>query len=253
MLAGRPTTADPPSISLTQRCFKIRAAETARERHSAHSLVDRMYATRGYQSGMQAHAESPHRKTFLASDHNSTIGTLTIGLDSSAGLLVDELFPQEVNRMRSVGLQVCEFTKLAMDRHERSPRLLAALFHVAYIYAYRIKAVHHLVIEVNPRHVRYYQTMLGFKVIGERRYNQRVNAPAVLLSLDLCFAQGQIARFGGKPESSMTERSAYPYFFSVTDEAGIVGRLLRTDEDIAHVFETEAARDREQRAGEPLH
>jgi hypothetical protein len=196
-----------------------------------------MYATRGYQSTPLPDAGSPSQKTFLASDHNSVIGTLTIGLDSGRGLLADDLFPDEVGRLRDAGLQVCEFTKLAMDRRARSPRLLAALFHVAYIYAHRIKALHNLLIEVNPRHVRYYQTMLGFKAVGAVRHNTRVNAPAVLLSLDLNHAQEQIARFGGRPELASAERSAYPHFFSARDEQGIAGRLLRTDEDIAHVIE----------------
>lgn len=203
----------------------------------AHNLADRMYATRGYQSIVFPVVEPSHRKTFLASDHNTAIGTLTIGLDSSDGLLVDQLFALEVDRIRGAGMKVCEFTKLAMDRHARSPRLLAALFHVAYIYAHRVNRLHFLVIEVNPRHVRYYQTMLGFKVIGEQRHNCRVDAPAVLLSLDLDHAQRQIARFGGKPELAATERSAYPYFFPLQDEDGIVGRILRADEHIAEVFE----------------
>ena len=37
------------------------------------------------------------------------------------------------------------------------------------------------VIEVNPRHARYYQRTLGFRQIGELRQCQRVEAPAVLL------------------------------------------------------------------------
>ena len=237
MLAGPPASAELPSDSVRDRCFKIRAAESPRERRSANSLIDRMYATRGYQSTSLPDEESLNRKTFLASDHNAAIGTLTIGLDSSEGLLVDHLFPDEVSVFRAAGRQICEFTKLAMDRHARSPRLLAALFHVAYIYAHRIKALHSLLIEVNPRHVRYYETMLGFNVIGAVRHNARVNAPAVLLSLDLCYAEAQIGMFGGKSELAATERSAYPYFFSMNDEAGIVGRLQRTNEDIAQVFD----------------
>ena len=39
----------------------------------------------------------------------------------------------------------------------------------------------YVVIEVNPRHVRYYERMLGFEVIGPERMNPRVEAPAVLL------------------------------------------------------------------------
>ena len=242
MLAGPPTSAELPSDNVRDRCFKIRAAESPRERRAANSLIDRMYATRGYQSTSLPDDEPTNRKTFLASDHNAAIGTLTIGLDSSEGLLVDQLFPDEVGVFRVAGRQICEFTKLAMERRARSPRLLAALFHVGYIYAYRIKTLHNLLIEVNPRHVRYYESMLGFNVIGPARHNARVNAPAVLLSLDLCYAEAQISIFGGKPELATTERSAYPYFFSMKDEVGIVGRLQQTSENIAQVFDFDSTR-----------
>lgn len=253
MLVGPPTPVELPSESAQQRIFKIRAAETTRERRSASALLSRMYATRGYQSTQLGDEESAHTKTFLASDHNAAIGTLTIGVDSPAGLKVDELFPNEVGRFRDADLRVCEFTKLAMDRRARSPRLLASMFHVAYIYAHRVKELTHLLIEVNPRHVRYYETMLGFEVIAAARHNPRVNAPAVLLSLDLCHAEKQIGLFGGRPEMCAVERSAYPHFFSAKDEAGIAGRLRRSDEDIAHVFEIDSARAAASAAGASLH
>jgi hypothetical protein len=124
-------------------------------------------------------------------------------------------------------MRVCEFTKLAMDSAIESKRVLASLFHVAYIYAHRIKGMHCLVIEVNPRHVRYYERMLGFRPCGPQRMNRRVSAPAVMMALDLAFAADQIGRFGGKAESPEAARSLYPYFFSVAEEAGIVGRLRR--------------------------
>ena len=253
MLAGPPRAIETPCETERKRLFNIRAAQTPRERRSASSLLSRMYATRGYESEHLPDEECEHAKTFLASDHDSAIGTLTIGLDSSSGLKLEALFPDEVGRFRDAGHRICEFTKLAMDRRARSPRLLASMFHVAYIYAHRIKDLSHLLIEVNPRHVRYYESMLGFNVIAAARHDPRVNAPAVLLALDLGHAEEQIRRFGGKPELSAVERSAYPHFFSSKDEAGITGRLHRCDDDIAHVFETDAARAAEAGAAAPLH
>jgi hypothetical protein len=237
MLADQAAVIEQPSAVERRRCFAIRAAESVRERRTASRLVERMYASRGYEGASLPSEESPHRKTFLACEHNEPIGTLTISTDSIEGLKVDSVFPEEVAQFRAEGHRICEFTKLAMDRAARSPRLLASLFHVAYIYAHRVQGLSHLLIEVNPRHVRYYVTMLGFTVVGPVRHNTIVNAPAVLLSLDLSYAKEQIAQFGGRPELSVSERSAYPYFFSAKDERGIVDRLTRPDEDFSHVFE----------------
>lgn len=205
--------------------FKIRAAKSWGDRSSASLLVNRLYATRGYKSGQSLDEDDPNRLTLVATAHQTVVGTLTIGFDSGGRLLVDELFAEEVNALREAGREVCEFTKLAVDGLVRSQRALAAMFHVAFIHAHRIRGCDNLLIEVNPRHVRYYEAKLGFKVFGPQRHNSRVDAPAVLMSLDLWHAQEQINKFGGRPELVPTERSLYPYGFSTSEEDGIVGRL----------------------------
>ena len=210
-----------------QRLFKIRAADSNGHRSSASILINKMYATRGYTTtGLPAEG-TPNRITLMACEHHETIGTMTVGFDSDNGLLVDELFQEQVDGLRERGRRVCEFTKLAIDSSVKSKRVLASLFHTAYIYAHRVHGFQDLLIEVNPRHVRFYERMLGFVVKGPERMNPRVNAPAVMLALDFSHAHAQIARFGGKPHLAETERSLYPYFFSVGEEAGIVGRLRR--------------------------
>lgn len=216
--------------------FRIRAADSSGERSSASILIDKMYATRGYKTTPLPAESTPNLITLVASNHRSTIGTLTIGFDSGDGLLVDGLFPDEVDKLRDAGRTVCEFTKLAMDNVTRSKPVLAALFNVAYIYAHKIKDADNLLIEVNPRHVRYYRSMLGFTAIGPRRLNRRVNAPAVLLSLDLAYAREQINTLGGKPELAETCRSLYPFSFSSREEAGIIARLRRTKAEATQIF-----------------
>jgi hypothetical protein len=212
---------------VSRRLFKIRSADSSGQRSSASVLINRMYAMRGYRSTPLPDEQLPTRITLVASEHEATIGTITIGFDSEEGLHVDDLFGAETARLRGAGRKLCEFTKLAMDSVVRSKRVLASLFHVAYIYGHRLMGFDDLLIEVNPRHVRYYERMLGFRVRSQQRLNLRVHAPAVLMCLDFAHAHDQIERFGGRPEYSLVERSLYPYFFSVAEEAGIVGRLQR--------------------------
>jgi hypothetical protein len=207
------------------RLFKIRAADNEGQRSSANVLIKRRYSWRGYDAPSISADDSLDRITLMASDEETTIGTLSIGFDGRDGLMVEELFPREVGDLRASGRSICEFTKLAMDAILGSKRVLASLFHVAYIYAYRVKGFDCLLVEVNPRHVRYYEKILGFKVMGPERIDRRVNAPAVLLCLDFSHTEEQIGKFGGQPQLSVTERSLYPYSFSVEEEAGIVGRL----------------------------
>lgn len=208
------------------RAFKIRAAVTRDDRATASSLIQRMYAGRGYNAAALPEEPSCERLTLVASAASAVIGTMTVGFDSEQRLCVDEVFPDEVNSIRMAGRQVCEFTKLAVERGIRSQRVLAAMFHVAFIHAHRIRGCDNLLIEVNPRHVRYYERKLGFKVLSAPRLNKRVGAAAVLLSLDLWHAQTQIALLGGRPELSTTERSLYPYALTPDCEAEVAGRLL---------------------------
>ena len=224
---GEPDGPIGPQIS--RRLFQIRMADSAGRRSDASILINRMYATRGYRSSGLPERAAPSRITLVASEHDEIIGTITIGFDSPAGLLVEDLFATETQELRRAGRTVCEFTKLAMDSVVRSTRVLATLFHVAFIYSHRIVGASDLLIEVNPRHTTYYKRMLGFEVVAPERLNHRVNAPAVLMRLDFMHAHAQIAQFGGTLRPVGPARSLYPYFFSPADEAGISARLHGAD------------------------
>lgn len=204
--------------------FKIRLADTHGQRSSASMLIKKMYSWRGYQTAFNMD-DQPNRMTLVASSDDRTIGTITIGFDSAIGLLADDLYKVELDLLRSQGRRLCEFTKLAVDGEIKSKQVLAALFHIAFIYAFDIQKFTDLLIEVNPRHVKYYERMLGFTGWAETRINTRVNAPAVLLRLELGYVRSQIAKFGGKPELSIGEKSLYPFSFSQGEEAGISNRL----------------------------
>ena len=204
--------------------FKIRLANTEGRRSKASFLIKRRYAWRGYQISAQSGAAA-NRITLAAFNEEQPVATIAVNIDSKVGLEIEELYPDEVKSLRRMGCGLCEFTKLAVDNVIRSKAVLAAIFHIAYIYAHRIQHCTDLLIEVNPRHVRFYEAMLGFKKCGDERTDPRVNAPALLLRLQLLHAEAQIARWGGHAELGKKMRSLYPYFFSALEEQGIEGRL----------------------------
>lgn len=213
------------NIATEQQKFKIRLATSQDRAHSASLLIQKMYSWRGYDAG--AIQEDPNRVTLLAFDQDVIVGTLTLGLDSPVGLLVDELYKPEVDLLRADTRKVCELTKLAVDENVKSKQVLASLFHIAYIYGHNIHHGTDFVIEVNPRHVQFYKRMLGFRAFGPERYCERVGAPAALLRLELNYAGREIERLGGQGKEVAREKSLYPYFFSRNDELGITTRLQR--------------------------
>ncbi|NLZ41707.1 MAG: long-chain N-acyl amino acid synthase, partial [Comamonadaceae bacterium] len=164
-----------------EREFKIESADSFIVRQSANRLLSERYGWRGYHAVSLPVNQTTNRTTLTAIEDAATIGTITVGLDDSTGMNCDDVFGGELDALRRAGRRLCEFTKLAIDPMTGNRRVLAALFHVAYIVAHRLRGRDTLVMEVNPRHVRYYQRMLGANVVGGERTNRSVNAPAVLL------------------------------------------------------------------------
>jgi hypothetical protein len=205
--------------------FTIRLANTAGQRNSANVLIEKMYSWRGYQT--TAPANEDHNKiTLLIFKLGQSVGTISLNLDSESGLLLDELYKAEADELRRSGRQLSEVCKFAVDHVVNSKRLLATMFHIVFIYAYRIHDRTDFLIEVNPRHVAFYRRMLGFERLGVERTCARVAAPALLLRLKLEHMCRMIQTFGGCGCGVPGERSLYPNFFSPAEEAGITGRIL---------------------------
>lgn len=212
---------------VSERFFTIRAADSSGVRASAGALLSERYAWRGYHTVSLPSDQTRSRMTLSAQEGDLTIGTITVSMDGPGGLSADDAFGAETAQLRAEGRRLCEFTKLAVDPEIGTTQVLAALFHVAYIVAHRLRRYDTLLLEVNPRHVRFYQRMLGCRVIGSERLNRSVNAPAVLLSADFGYIREQIAVFGGRPERASEERTLYPFAFSSPEEDGIIGRMMR--------------------------
>lgn len=204
--------------------YKVRLADTPGQRNRASMLINSMYTWRGYSTyGMDLLHRDPHSITLEAASGHQLIGTLTLGLDSDEGLLADQLFHNEIEAFRATEGSVCEMTKLAFDPQHSSKEVIASLFHLAYIYAHDIYEATDLFIEVNPRHVQFYQNRLGFTQRGKMRTCRRVNAPAVLMHVPLDYVAQKISSCAGLRDSS--EKSLYPYFFSEAEIQGLSKRI----------------------------
>jgi len=206
--------------------FHVRCAQGDAQRRAARHLVRRMYSHRGYLAPSVDELVDPRTVTLVVARADEPVGTLSVGFDSARGLLCDELFKAEVDAVRASGRRVCEFTKLALDIDGDSQQVLASLFHMAYLHAHRLRGCHDVLIEVNPRHVAYYRRMLDFRVVGAERVCPRVNAPAVLMALDLSHTRRQIERYAGRFDLlAAGERSLYPYAFEATQERRMLAAL----------------------------
>ena len=204
--------------------FQVRLADTHGSRNKSSLLINRRYAWRGYKNdaGTASSPEANHI-TLQACRVDAVFGTLSLRFDSEAGLAADNLYKAEIDRYRDSGARVCELTRLAIDPEHGSKEVLGALFHLTYIFGNVFGPATDVFIEVNPRHVVFYKRMLHFRQVGECKMCERVNAPAVLLHLNVAHVTEQIARYGGTRDPS--QRSLYPYFFSKAEEEGLQRRI----------------------------
>lgn len=204
------------------KVFKVRLARS-RAVYDARALVQKRYAWRGYSLPTPNLEDS--RITFIAYSQGVVVGTVSIRLDSDAGLAASSLYPEEIAELRNAGAKICEFTQLAVDKEAGSKPILAALFHTAYLFAYKVKGYNCAVIEVNPRHVPFYRRALEFQILGPERMHPRVQAPAVLLCVPFERIEQGLEQYGGNVDYTHKTHTLYPYGFPPEEEVGVLKRL----------------------------
>lgn len=163
-------------------------ARTYREIDEAEALVYRQYCARGFsvaEPGTRPHASraSARRESVIIARLNGrVVGTMTVGIDSPNGLLVDEANREYVDPLRAGGLRLGEVVRFALEKDVDSRRVLAALFNAAHGIM-EANRLHYVFIEVNPRHATFYRRAFCFRVVGEEKCCPRVGAPSVLLRM----------------------------------------------------------------------
>ena len=197
-VSGRPVPSVGGDGELAHHGYRVREVSQPEWRRKAGMLINRMYSWRGYQAGIvSALPDRPTWITLETSKGEHVFGTLSLGIDSIEGLFADALFRNEVNALRAAGHKLCQVSSLALDPEHSSKQMLASLFHRAYIHARIIHKATDVIIEVNPRHAKFYRRMLGFRQVGRAQICPRVNAPAVLLHLEFAYLEARIGKYAG--------------------------------------------------------
>lgn len=208
------------------RPIKIGIARGATRHATVSALLKNRYAWRGYQSVAPDPGIARHMVGFTVEAGSEVVGTMSIIADSDDGLLSDIVFHDRIDLLRQSGRRVCEFGKLAIKDNIRSHFAFGAIIRVCIVCAHTLLGHSDLIIEVNPRHSRFYEHMMGFKILDTAPMNPRVGAPAVLLGVEFDYLLQEIERFGGKPELAAQARSLFPYFPAPTRTSEIARHLL---------------------------
>ena len=125
-------------------------------------------------------------------------GTISIVLNDTCPLPMDQLYKTEVDILRNKKYKVAEVVQFAVDQNISKKYLsfseasLSAtpLFGIVLACA-KEKEVDYLCISVNPKHINFY-SLVGFQIIGDEKHYASVNAPAVAMCLSVKDAYSDI-------------------------------------------------------------
>ena len=177
--------------SVPEKGLRTLVAVRPEQLQAAEQLVRRRYAWRGYHVAYTdnfdtaaAGAESCQPVTLLAEDRGKLLGTLTVRSDSPLGLFAEQSYRAEIECLRREGRRVGELVKLAVEEGVDWKAALDALVQSAYLVTRVVHLLTDVLIEVNPRHVRFYERVFGFVVAAGERMCARAGAPSVLMQLD---------------------------------------------------------------------
>lgn len=217
---------DPKVDASTERQDKFRIKMLMRDgerRRETELLIQKRYAWRGY--GQLGSLDEPNQLTMNAELFGRVYATVTVNVDSPAGLALDTTYGAEAARLRAQGAKLCEFGRFAIDPTARSKRLIISLVHLLYIYAHRVKGCSDILIEINPRHRAFYEKLLEFEQLGAERICERVKAPAILMHISCARIERRLKDIGGKWRELPDEKSAYKFALSSEEESELIARL----------------------------
>lgn len=154
----------------------------------------------------------------------AAISTITLHLDSPAGLGADNLYKREMDLLRQRGHKVCEFTQITLDQNIRSKRVLSSLFHIAYLYATRMYGCTDVLVEASTRRQPFFQNSFGFELFGKEKESDRTASPVVLLRLPKDHVEAKL----NAPQALFSDdapKQLYTYFFDKTSVADLLQKL----------------------------
>jgi GNAT superfamily N-acetyltransferase len=94
------------------------------------------------------------------------VGTLTLVLDSSLGMPVEQVCAPEIQDMRDRGSRMAEVIALAIDPQFRRHNVMMYLYKIMFEYA-RLRGVTDICCAVTRRHIEFYRDILLFRPLGQ--------------------------------------------------------------------------------------
>jgi hypothetical protein len=197
-----PTSTPPSNLSERRKKFRkarldldenitLQIADTPKLKQLAAELLRNEYKKLGFDTSFidnPTNTSDGRRLTLLAKEGARASGTCSLMLDRPGLRLgADKNHEAYLNVLRQEGkcsIEVCRLAVASELADSTSRVVLAALIGHTFLCANYFQGYRpYLVIEVNPRHTNYWKN-LGFDVLVEKSWCERVNQPSVLIGCD---------------------------------------------------------------------
>lgn len=197
--------------------FKIRLARSVSDYEGAFRLVQSSYVAIGIENVLSSTVRItpqhvlPEAYVLLAEEGRQLVGTMTVTLDSPAGLPLDHEYPAPLTQLRQQGHRLCEFNSLAVVERCRSRGVTNLINMAAFTIAARKLQATHAVCGVHPKAIAHHRAAYNFTTLGGTKDHAKLVAPVVGLITDL----GRLHRFLARayPEALPTGSLAADHFF----------------------------------------
>jgi hypothetical protein len=197
-----PTSTPPSNLSERRKKFRsarldidknvtLQVAYTPKQKYMAAELLRAEYRKLGYDTSFidnPINTDDKRRLTLLVKEGVRVSGTCSLMLDRPGLRLgADQSHEAYLNVLRQEGKCLIEACRLAVasELADSTSRItLSALIGHTFLCAnFFLDYQPYLVLEVNPRHTNYW-TNLGFEVLVEKSWCERVNQPSALIGCD---------------------------------------------------------------------
>lgn len=156
-------------------------------------LIVREYQKKGYlnlqeypdsKEKILASLESEFSRTFIVKHKDKIVGTVSVVFDSERGLPIDEIYKEEMNKLRVSGVKIAEIIKLATDsEYRKNNTVIQSLFTTIFKYGLSEKADYYC-ITINPKQAAVYKNIFFEKIGEEKIYHFLNDAPTIAMISD---------------------------------------------------------------------
>jgi hypothetical protein len=216
-----PVGADPGPFSEVspRETFRIRLAQTGGKRRETGAK-----RSESRDPALPGAELDPFLFSFLAHHEGKLAGSMSVRLDSPRGLAADELYRTELDALRGGQQRLVELVQVSVDMNSVPRRVLAGLFHTAYLFAGTVHGADYCLLVAAARHADFFYASLGFDYVGDERLNRRAGLPMALLAAHLPTVLEALARLGGRPVAT-GDPTLFANGFSPEEASGVVQRL----------------------------